>query len=155
VVLALPDLRQEPNDWWCAKVCAHIVWDFFGLPMDARRQVPGTPLDGCPPDALEIVLWESGLSVISGSMDVPDLKYHAQRGRPVILLTTEDDGVGHYVVSGGLVRRSHKGKTTPHLRYQCPLDGPRDEPVEDFEKRWVDRTRRAVKYLRWGIACSA
>lgn len=141
VKIQLPDIRQDEDSAECALVAASIVWQHFGT---RTRIIPNTPLDGTSPDTLESVLWESGLSVISGSMDLDDLRYHTRRGRPVISLVTEHDGTGHYVVVCGVERN--------HVYYQCPLDGPTKERSEDFEVRWQDRTRRGVAYSHWGIA---
>lgn len=159
MILTLPDLRQGPNDATCGRVCAHVVWDYFGVQWRPdlankieERKVPGNPIDGTHPDTLETVMWEAGLNVQAGCMDLHDLRHHTKKGRAVICPTTEDDGVGHYVVVAGFTRRKSGGKTVPHVRYHDPLEGPMDEPAEAFEARWVDRTRRGVKYLRWGIA---
>jgi hypothetical protein len=137
----LPDLRQLPDGFDCGTVAAEIFWDHFGI---KSRPVPATHIDGTSPDVLESLLWDSGMAVQAGTMEVADLKHHTGRGRPVACCVTEPDGVGHWVVVGGVTRG--------RVRYQCPLKGPASEPVEAFEKRWADRTRRSVRFERWGIA---
>jgi ABC-type bacteriocin/lantibiotic exporter with double-glycine peptidase domain len=140
-VITLDDRRQK-NGWTCGRVAIEIVWDYLGL---GNRSVPSTPLDGTSPDTLESVLWQSGVTVQSGSMDLADLQYHTRRGRPVICAVTEESGEGHWVVVAGV----RHGK----VYFQCPLDGPCKEAAQQFEMRWQDHTRRGVVYTQWGVAC--
>lgn len=148
MVLPLADIRQTKN-WTCGHAALLIAWEFFGC---KSRPVPATPVDGTSPDLIETLLWQSGLTVQSGSMDIEDLRYHTKRGRPVICAVTEPSGIGHWIVVAGFQRRTHEGKRVPHIRFQCPTDGPCVEPVEQFEARWTDATRRGVVYACWGIA---
>jgi hypothetical protein len=138
--LTLRDARQT-SEWTCGRAVLETVWDFFGV---RSRPVPSTPLDGTSPDTIEALLWQSGLSLQSGSMDIADLKYHTGRGRPVVCCVTEAGAVGHWVCVSGVQYRT--------VFYQCPDDGPSREPIASFEGRWTDQTRRGVSYVRWGIA---
>lgn len=150
-MIALPVVLQS-NDFTCGAACVEAVRDYFGVPENARVPVPTTPIDGASPDVLENVLWQSGLSVTSGSMDLDDLRHHTKKGRPVVCVATEDDGCGHWVCVAGFTRRKHEGKTVPCVLYLDPLEGMMTEPALAFEARWFDSTRRGVKYIRWGLA---
>jgi hypothetical protein len=138
--IELPDIRQDTGSD-CGKAVATCVWELRGV---KKRPIPWTPLDGTAPDTLEAVLWQSGLSLQSGCMDIGDLKYHTSKGRPVICLLTEAGVTGHWVVVSGVRYRQ--------VHFHCPIDGPSFEPIVDFERRWLDQTRRGEVYVRWGIA---
>ena len=136
--------KTQSQDFSCGAVCLEVALDYLGV---RTRTVPSTPIDGTAPDTLEAALWQSGVRVQSGSMDLADLKHHTGMGRPVICLVTEGD-VGHWVVVGGI----HRGR----VEFVDPLVGHRKEPVTEFARRWAsgDSTRRGVNYTNWAIAVS-
>ena len=139
-MLSLPDCRQR-DDWSCGQTAARVVFQFHGF---RGRSPQGSPIDGTDPRSLETAFLAAGLLVQSGEMTPADLRHHTRLGRPVVCLVTEPDGVGHYVVVGGLLRG--------RVRYHCPTVGASSEPVAAFDARWHDSDRVAVRYTRWGIA---
>ena len=143
VTLVLPDLRQQ-TPHGCGRCALEVVWDYFGV---RARYAPPNPVDGMSPDTLENALWNSGVCVQAGSMDLDDLRYHTRRGRPVVCCVTHESGDGHWVVVAGVSRGA--------VRYQCPADGPARQRAAEFLARWRDQTRRGVLYSRRGIACGA
>lgn len=140
-MLDLPTILQR-DDWSCGQTAARVVFQHFGL---RGRGPQGTPQDGTDPRSVEAAFRLAGLRVQSGEMEPDDLRHHTRAGRPVVCLVTEADGVGHYVVVGGV-----KGRT---VYYHCPVAGAKSELLTKFAARWHDSDRVAVRYERWGIAC--
>jgi hypothetical protein len=140
VILALPDIRQR-TPHGCGIAALETVWSCLGV---RTRHVPDNPIDGMSPDTLENALWNSGLALQAGSMDLDDLKYHTRRGRPVVCCVQHPDGDGHWVVVAGVAYG--------FVKYQCPASGPQKVPAAVFATRWTDQTRRGALYSRWGIA---
>lgn len=139
MILTLPDIRQK-NNWSCGEAVVRTVFQFHG----AAGKLPlASPIDGADPRGLEAALWRAGLSVQSGSMDLDDLRHHTRKGRPIVALVTSE-GVGHYVVVGGL----HRG----WVYFQDPLRGAVRQKAEAFELSWKDVDRFGVRYVRWGIS---
>ena len=139
MILALPDIRQR-NNWSCGEAAVRTVFQFHG----AAGKIPlASPIDGTDPRGLEAAFWRAGLSVQSGSMDLDDLRHHTRKGRPVVCLVTHD-GVGHYVVVGGV----HRGL----VYFQDPLRGAVKQQAEPFEVSWKDVDRFGVRYVRWSVS---
>lgn len=145
----LPDIRQK-KAFQCGRAALEVVWAHFGV--SRPPLVPSTPLDGTSPDVVEALLWYSGLRVQSGNMDVADLRYHTGRGRPVLCVVTQPEGVGHWVAVGRMGRLRRGRRLAETVVYQCPFSGPAEEFADGFEARWHDFTRRGVAYPSWGIA---
>ncbi len=141
MAILLPDIRQR-SSWSCGRACLEIVWACLSV---RTRHTPDNPIDGMSPDTLENALWNSGLRVQAGSMDLDTLRFHTRRGWPVVCCVTHDSGEGHWVVVSGVARGS--------VAYQCPTDGAMKKPAAEFLARWTDQTRRGMQYARWGIAC--
>lgn len=143
MLLQLPELVQE-NDWSCGRTCFEIATRYLG----AKGKKPDAdPLHGTDPISLERALRNCGLDVRSGNMDVNELRFHTQAGRPVVCLVTEGEGVhacGHWVVVSGVAYR--------YVHFVCPTHGAVKQSVPEFEARWRDDDRMGVRLERWGIA---
>lgn len=141
MILEIPDVRQA-TDYDCGAAAVDAVCAFHGL----RKRGPSrlaNAVQGMCPSTVEAVLRSLGLSVLSGAMELSDLKHLTQTGRPVLCpITTEDDG-GHWVVVAGVHRSM--------VWYHCPLAGMRKATVADWCLRWRDTSRAGQEFRKWGI----
>lgn len=138
-MLQLPDIRQRTG-WDCGKAAVECVLRFFGSSADLRK-LGTSPMDGTDPRAIETCLRLSNHQVISGEMDLDDLRYFTKTGRPVIAVVN-----GHYVTVAGIAR----GK----VHYQDPWTGPCKCKPGDFLGWWKEADRLGVTYRHFGIAVS-
>jgi hypothetical protein len=139
MVLDLPPTLQK-NGWSCGEAAARCVFAYH----ERRAKLPhATAVDGTDPRSLEAAFRRAGLPVLSGSMDLDDLKHQTGKGKPVVCLVTEG-ATGHYVVVAGVAYRS--------VHYLDPLHGPKREPAAAFLARWHDWDRHGATFERWGIS---
>lgn len=140
MILDLPDIRQRTG-WDCGRAAVDCVVQFvFGERADLRKLMT-TPMDGTDPRNIESMLRMLGCDVLSGEMDVTDLKYHISRNRPVIAAVKN-----HYVVVKGVGRG--------RVHYQDPTQGPVKATIDDFVGWWKETDRLGVVYRCFGIAAS-
>jgi hypothetical protein len=99
------------------------------------------PVQGTSPDTVEAMLRAAGLPVVSGTMNLRDLKHFTSSARPVLCPITDEGG--HWVVVRGVERL--------RVYYHDPADGPLDKSSKVWLGMWVDSTRTKV-FDRWGIA---
>lgn len=135
----LPDIRQVA-EYDCGPACAESVCTFF-VPNFYAGLLAGlntSPTDGCDPRTLERFFRNFGLRVVSGEMTQDDLRFHTDRGRPVVTPIA-----GHYVIVT---------QALPRVIYlHDPLTGPRKMKFADFAKVWRDHDRIET-FTNWGIA---
>jgi ABC-type bacteriocin/lantibiotic exporter with double-glycine peptidase domain len=143
-MLALPDVRQR-FDYDCGAAATKTVLSFYGLKTNTYVLAPlaTNPIDGTDPRAIEATLRRSGLKVISGEMDLDDLKHHTKLGRPVICLI-QLENVGHYVVVGSVKFNQ--------VHFNDPTNGPSKNNLTKFKDRWKDVDRLNTTYHQFGIA---
>lgn len=139
-MIKIPDLRQR-TDYSCGEAAVDAVFMYFGLSTRCRKL--STPYDGMHPSTAEALLRKAGLSVVSGTMDIDDLRYHVRRGRPV--LCPIDAYGGHWVVVFSVGPRS--------ITYHCPLEGREKIAHRQWLSMWEDSTRVGHPFRHWGIAC--
>lgn len=137
-LLKLPDIRQR-DDFDCGAACVAAVLRFWGRVFPAVWSLPN-PVQGTTPDTIEAVLRAAGLSVLSGSLTVSDLRHFAESGRPILCPVALRGG--HWVVVRGVTGR--------RVYYHCPVDGESWVSGRDWDDLWAD-TSRTTSYLRWGI----
>ena len=101
------------------------------------------PLHGTPPDQLEPAFRTAGYNVISGEMDVADLRFHTSQGRPVVALI-QSEGTGHWVVVRHVTRH--------RVHVMDPAEGFRSLPVPEWESLWHDADRRGTVFRRHALA---
>lgn len=142
--IPLPDVRQQgPSD--CGAACAAAVLVHFGrLPLkyaldECSARLLTSGIDGTDPRAIEALFRAEGLRVQSGEMTLPDLRWHTDRGRPVVVVTR-----GHYLVVRGL------WYTTVYVH--DPLEGPKEPRQDAFLVEWEDVDRFGTRYRSFGIA---
>lgn len=139
-ILELPDIRQIA-DYDCGQAASEIVLAHLGYTFGLK--IPITSIDGADPRTIESAFRQMGLPVISGQMDPGLLRYFADTGRPVICLI-QHNGVGHYVVSAGVLRGS--------IHYQCPVEGLLTVKINEFLDIWHDTDRFGTNFTCFGIA---
>lgn len=123
----------------CGDAVAASVCAFHGVKPAARLSTAASGLD---PMTLEAVFWRSGLSVTSGIMTLPFLKFFTSIGMPVACPVRAFGG--HWVVVTGAAR----GK----VYYFDPAGGPRSMKASAWVGEWFDVSRSGREYARWGIA---
>lgn len=143
-MLVLPDMRQR-FDYDCGAAATKTVLCYYGLKTGTYTLAPlaTNPIDGTDPRAIEATLRRSGLKVISGEMDLEDLKHHIKLGRPVICII-QLDNVGHYVVVGSI--------KFGQVHFNDPINGPSKNNLATFKERWRDVDRLNTIYHQFGIA---
>lgn len=139
MLLDLEDVRQRESDD-CGRAVYRTVMKFYGI-----RQPPPhvDPLGGMHPAYLAAALRLAGLKVCEGEMDEGDLKYHCNRGRPVIALI-HHEGFGHYVTVRGVDRNK--------VYYQCPILGRCSLRVDNWRSVWYDLDRSGLTFRHWGAS---
>lgn len=143
MILKLPEVFQQ-EDWSCGRTVFEIVTSYLGA---SGRKPQSSPIDGTDPRTLETAFRMCGLDVVSGNMDITQLRDHTRAGRPVACLVTDDSDltpVGHWVACAGVAYRT--------IHIVCPIHGRVQQPLARFEERWKDEDRMGVKLVRWGIA---
>ena len=138
-MLTLPPVLQT-SDFDCGRAAVEVLLTFHGLP--ARVPVRPDPVNGMSPDVVEAVLRSCGLSVLSGSLTVPDLDHLTRTGRPVLCLT-QLDGVGHWVVAAGVTSR--------RVVNQCPARGKSSRTLRQWSRLWWDTARNGVRLDAYGV----
>lgn len=137
--MTLPDCRQT-SDFDCGRAAVEVVLSFYQLP--DRVLVRPDPVNGMSPDVVEAVLRSCGLSVLSGTLTVPDLAHLTATGRPVLCLT-QLDGVGHWVVAAGVTSR--------RVVYHCPARGKSSRTLRQWSRLWWDTARNGVRLDAYGV----
>jgi ABC-type bacteriocin/lantibiotic exporter with double-glycine peptidase domain len=142
-MLALPDVRQR-FDYDCGMAATKTMLAYHGLRTNSYTlaSLATNPIDGTDPRAIEATLRRSGLKVISGEMDIEDLKHHTKLGRPVICLV-QLDNVGHYLVVGSV--------KLGQVHFNDPTHGPGKNNIKQFKNRWKDVDRLNTTYTQFGI----
>lgn len=139
MLLDIPDIRQA-DDYDCGAAALDAIARFHGL--RARGPVAlANPVQGMAPDTVEAVLRSLGLSVLSGTMTVDDLRHLTRSGRPVLCPVAHHGG--HWVV----VRGVERGR----VYYHCPAAGPAVLREADWLAAWRDTSRTGQRFLQWGI----
>lgn len=147
-MLTLPAVRQEA-DHDCGTAAVETVCRYYGVPTGAPLSL-ANPVQGMSPDTAEALLRSAGLSVLSGTMTVADLKHLTSTGRPV--LCPIDLYGGHWVVVAGVQRGC------VHFHDPAVDDDQtvvRKWPAAKFEEKWRDRTTKGQQYERWGVCAAA
>lgn len=139
MILRIPDCRQK-TEWTCSEAAIHSACSFLGVSPPAPF---ANAIQGMDPATVEAVLRSVGLCVLSGTMQLSDLKHLTSTGRPVLCPVSLHGG--HWVVVAGVERLS--------VHYQCPESGPGRMPAKAFASIWADRGRTR-EYVHWGIAVS-
>jgi len=137
--LELTECRQR-DDFSCGSAvytCVTRYWEGRG------RRLKADPLHGTPPDQLEPAFRGAGYYVVSGEMDVSDLRFHVGQGRPVVALI-QSEGTGHWVVVRHVTRQ--------RVYLMDPAAGFRWLPVPEFEAAWCDSDRRGTVFRRHALA---
>lgn len=134
---ALPDVRQQDN-FSCGEQAARTVLQYWGV--RPRVIAVANPVDGTHPATLLAIFRAAGLRCLTGEASVEILRMLTKLGLPVVCLV-QADGEGHWVVVGEVVRN--------RVKYQCPVDGPQSESVEEFEERWHDVDSWGTTYRRF------
>lgn len=142
MLMQLPDRRQQ-TEHSCGHAAIDSVLSFFNLP-ECGRVTLANAVDGMDPATVEAVLRSKGLSVLSGTMTVRDLKHLCDSGRPVLCPVSWAGG--HWVVVAGVERRG--------VYYQDPAEGPKRKGVQEFLNAWRDGNRSGRHWVTWGIAAS-
>lgn len=138
-MLTIPAILQA-TDYDCGAAALDAVAEFWGL----RKRGPvrlANPIQGMAPDAVEAVLRSLGLSVLSGTMTVGDLRHLTATGRPVLCPVALAGG--HWVVVRGVARGS--------VHFHCPTTGPSKMREAEWLVDWRDNSRSGHWFDRWGI----
>ncbi len=139
-ILSIPDVRQK-DTYDCGPACVKAVCQFYGKRLSLSEVAAGlasSPTDGTDPRTIERFLRNAGYKVLSGEMDLSDLKANAKAGRPTIAILS-----GHYVVVCGLERK--------RVYFHDPLSGARFLSLANFYGQWRDHDR-LQDFKQWGIA---
>lgn len=146
-VLVIPDVRQQDN-YDCGAACVDAVAEFFGLrkrgPARQMRTALGSlanPIQGISPDTVAAMLRALGLSVLSGTMTIADLRHLTGTGRPVLCPRQE-----HWLVVAGVSRG--------FVHYHDPQEGMRKEREGIWIETWSDTSESGQSFRRWGISPS-
>lgn len=140
-MLRLPPILQDA-DHRCADAAAECVLRYHRFRVPVRI---ATKQDGADPRLVENYLRSLGLSVLSGEMDLTDLGYFVRSRRPVICLVQWPGESSHYVVVGGVTRRS--------VYIHDVATGPKRVPMVEWLEAWAaDDARHSRPFRRWGIA---
>lgn len=141
--LALTDVRQKTNHD-CGTAAWRTVYQWHTGQTGRNLPDLSHPINGLDPAALEAVIRvHHGWNVLAGEMLLADLRMLTVTNRPVICPITDDSGVGHYVVVGGVDRW--------RVHYHDPAVGPRLMRLDQWDERWVDMGKNA-RFVRWGLA---
>lgn len=143
--MELPDIRQDKGHD-CGVAAPACVYEVLGIkkPRDSLRKLMGTnAINGTDPRTIEAQFRADGLKVLSGQMQIENLRHFTSIGCPVLCLVTLHGG-GHYVVVGAV----RYGK----VHFQDPFVGPRSMRLKEFEDAWVDHDRFGVIYRQFAMA---
>lgn len=139
MLLALPDLRQSAGHD-CGEVALRCVLSFYGIKAAVRL---ATPERGTAPEQLENAMKSIGLRVVSGEMNIGDLKHFCDTKRPVLAVVhwpNEEDS--HWLAVRGVSR----GK----VYYQDPAEGQCKKSIKEFLSSW-NAGGRVGPYKTWGV----
>lgn len=137
-MLELPDCRMT-SETDCGDAVIHSICGFYGLDEPAALS---NAVQGMSPDTLEAVLRSLDLKIISGHLTTDDIRWYNASSRPVICPITDDDGIGHWVITRGVYRR--------YVYLQDPAIGPRRVRLSWWNDHWYDSTR-TTEYSNWGL----
>ncbi len=144
-LLNIPDVRQVETFDCGAAITDSVCRYFFGkkrTPSYFRRLLGTNGINGTDPRQIEAFLRCEKLKVLSGDMEVADLKTFTEMGRPVITMVTFNTN-GHYIAV--------RGVKWGRVYYQDPEEGRQSMSVREFEECWVDFDRFGVSYRQFGL----
>ncbi len=146
-MLIIPDVRMDPEGYDCGAACVDAVASFYGLrkrgPAKHIRTALGSlanPVQGVSPETIAAMLRAPGMTVLSGTLTVDDLKHFTQT-RPVLCPVALHNG--HWVVCSGVFRR--------RVHFHDPIDGAVSVPVATWEAAWHDTSEAGHAFTCWGV----
>lgn len=140
VLLAIPDIRQaKPHE--CGAAAVEAVAAFHRVKRVDIAPL-ANPVQGMGPDTAAAILRALGLRVLTGSMNVEDLRHLTRTGRPVLCPVAQFGG--HWVVVRGVERGG--------VHFHCPIEGPSRLAAADWLAGWRDVSESGQAFHRWGIA---
>jgi ABC-type bacteriocin/lantibiotic exporter with double-glycine peptidase domain len=139
MLLALPmTMQNHAHD--CGEAALRCVLSFYGIKAAVRL---ATPERGTTPEQLENAMKSIGLRVVSGEMNICDLKHFCDTGRPVLAVVHwPDEEDSHWICIRGVSRGM--------VYYQDPAEGSRKKPVKEFLNSWY-AGGRVGPYKTWAI----
>lgn len=140
MLLTIPAIRQgQPHE--CGKAVLQAVLAFHGIVAPVNVS---TPTDGTDPREIESFLRRLRMPVISGTMEIEDLRHFANTRRPpIVLIHPPDYADSHYVVVRGVGRGAV---------YTYDPDGCQNQRFgfPDWAVAW-HATGRFEPFRRWAI----
>ncbi len=138
------DIRQTKS-FDCGAVTTAVACRVFGIcrKKDYFHNLLGTNgINGTDPRTIEAFIRLEGLKVLSGEMDIEDLRHSTKHGKPVITLVNYGN-FGHYIVVRGVTRK--------HVHFHDPELGRQKMLISEFILSWIDSDRFGVCYHQFGI----
>lgn len=135
----LPDLRQD-KPWECGRAAIRTILGFHGI---VAPVTVSTPQDGTDPREVEAFFRRLHMPVVSGSMEIEDLKHFCNSRRPpIVLVHPPEYADSHYVCVRGVGRGA--------VFVQDPELGPRRISMPDWTVQW-HATGRFEPFKHWTI----
>ncbi len=141
VLLTLPaEIQRSDHD--CGDAALRCVAAFHGFSPSVVRRL-ATAERGTSPEQVEAELKRLGMRVISGEMDIADLKHYCDRQRPpIVVVHWPDSDDSHWIVCRGVSRN--------HVYYHDVADGLGKKSAAEFTEAWQAAGRVGV-YRRWAV----